>query len=69
MRYEMKKLEKMLDRKYETIRIYLARPEFAHIKIETFSHGKFIVNITEDDILKLRDLITRRPTNKYKKTK
>ena len=65
MRYEMKNLEKMLDRKYETIRMYLARPEFSHIKIERHKIGKFVVNMDSEDLLKLRNLITRRPNHKY----
>ena len=65
MRYEMKKLEKMLDRKYETIRMYLARPEFSHIQIERHKIGKFVVNMSTDDLLKLRNLIVRRPNRKY----
>lgn len=69
MRYRIELLEKMLDRKYKTIEIYLSRAEFSHVKIETFAHGKYVVNITEHDILRLRDLITRRSTNKYKKIK
>lgn len=69
MRYRIELLEKMLDRKYGTIKIYLSRAEFSHIKIEIFTHGKYIVNITEYDILRLRDLITRRSTNKNKKIK
>lgn len=69
MRYRIELLEKMLDRKYKTIKTYLSRAEFSHIIIETFTHGKYVVNITEHDILRLRDLITRRSTNKYKKIK
>lgn len=65
MRYKIEVLEKMLDRKYETIRMYLARPEFSHIKIERHKIGKFVVNMNTDDLLRLRNLIARRPTYKY----
>ena len=65
MKYKIEVLEKMLDRKYETIRMYLARPEFSHIKIERHKIGKFVVNMNTDDLLKLRNLIARRPTYKY----
>ena len=65
----MSALEKMLDRKYETIRIYLARPEFSHIKIERHKAGKFVVNMNTDDLLRLRNLIARRPNHKYKEIK
>ena len=65
MRYKMSALEKMLDRKYETIRMYLARAEFSHIKIERHKVGKFFVNINTYDLLKLINLIARRPNYKY----
>ena len=65
MKYKIEALEKMLDRKYETIRIYLARPEFSHIKIERHKTGKFVVNMNTDDLLRLRNLIVRRPNSKY----
>ena len=65
MKYKIEVLEKMLDRKYETIRMYLARPEFSHIKIERHKARKFVVNMNTDDLLRLRNLITRRPNHKY----
>ena len=65
MRYKMSALEKMLDRKYETIKIYLSRAEFSHIKIERHKTGTFVVNMNTDDLLRLRNLIARRPNHKY----
>ena len=65
MKYKIEVLEKMLDRKYATIKIYLARAEFSHIKIERYKAGKFAVNMNTDDLLKLRNLIARRPNSKY----
>lgn len=65
MKYKIEVLEKMLDRKYATIKTYLARAEFSHIKIERHKIGKFVVNMNTDDLLRLRNLIARRPNSKY----
>ena len=67
LNYKIETLEKMLDRKYATILVYLDRAEFQHIQIKTNKNGKFFSNVTLKDIEALKDMFERRQCNKYKK--
>lgn len=65
LNYKIETLEKMLDRKYQTIIIYLDRPEFKHIEVKRSKAGKFFSNVTWEDIKALKNLFDRRQCNKY----
>lgn len=66
MNYKVKTLEKILNRKFPTIKIYLARAEFSHIKIEKNKDGKFVANVSKEDIEALKKLFISRKNGYYK---
>lgn len=65
LNYKKETFEKMFDRKYATILLYLDRPEFKHIQVKRNKFGKFFTNVTWDDINALKNLFERRRCNKY----
>ena len=51
--------EKLIGAKFETIRKYLCRSEFAHIKrISKDKHKAYFLNVTMNDIRRLKELYT-----------
>ena len=51
--------EKLIGAKFETIRKYLCRSEFAHIKrISKDKHKAYFLNVTMNDIRRLQELCT-----------
>jgi hypothetical protein len=58
MNYKVKTIEKLLDRKYQTIRMYLDRSEFQHIVIKQSKYGdKYFANVSDEDLALLQRLI------------
>ena len=75
MDYTIKHLEYKLKISFKTIRVYLCRAEFNHIKQEVRrvknQEIKYITNITAHDLMRLEKLISTRRTlsKKPKETK
>ena len=65
MKYKIKELEKILDRKYSTIKVYLDRAEFNHIEIIKNKSGRFFTNVSKKDIETLRNMFLKRQNSKY----
>ena len=58
MNYKVTTIEKLLDRKYATIRVYLDRAEFQHIVIKKSKNGdKYFTNVSDEDLILLQRLI------------
>lgn len=57
---KLEDLEIFLNRKEETIKKYLCRSEFSKIKIKRINKEKFLINTSENDILRLKELIDYR---------
>ena len=53
-------LEKILNRKCCTIKLYLDRAEFSHISTFKDKAGKWFTNITANDIENLKNLLANR---------
>lgn len=61
MNYKIKTLEKILDRKIETIRVYLDRAEFQHIKVKKTETGiRYFADVSDEDVEQLKFLCTRK---------
>lgn len=75
MDYTIKHLEYKLKVTFKTIKIYLCRAEFNHIKQEVrkikSQEIKYITNVTDYDLIRLENLISTRRTisKKPKETK
>lgn len=69
MNYKVTKIEKLLDRKYQTIRVYLSRAEFQHIKVVSIGKDRFFLNMTLDDIASLKLLLNCRQCCRYIRNK
>ena len=69
MAFKAKELEKILKRKYQTIRVYLSRAEFQHIKITTIKKDRIFLNMTSDDIASLKLLLNCRQCCRYMRNK
>lgn len=66
MDYTIKHLEHKLKVTFKTLRIYLCRAEFAHIKQEVrkikSQEIKYVTNVTDYDLIRLEQLISNRRT-------
>ena len=60
MNYKVKTIEKILNRKYQTIKVYLDRPEFKHIYTDEIKNEKYFMNITKEDIDILKEMFDKR---------
>jgi hypothetical protein len=69
MAYKAKELEKILNRKYQTIRVYLSRAEFQHIKVVSIEKERIFLNMTLDDIASLKLLLNCRQCCRYIRNK
>lgn len=60
MKYKVKALERLVNRKYQTLMLYFSRAEFSHIKVIRTKKGVYFDNITYDDINRLKELFEYR---------
>lgn len=69
MAYKAKELEKILKRKYKTIRVYLSRAEFQHIQVVSIGKDRIFLNMTLDDVVSLKLLLNCRQCYRYIRNK
>lgn len=69
MNIKTETMEKMLNRKCQTIRLYLDRAEFSHIQYASTKEGGFFANVTEEDLKTLKGLFDSRRCCRYVRSK
>lgn len=69
MEFKARELEKILKRKYQTIKVYISRAEFSHIKVTTIGKDRVFLNVTLDDIASLKLLLNCRQCCRYIRSK
>jgi hypothetical protein len=61
MNYKIKTLEKILDRKYPTIMVFLDRAEFQHIKVKETKTGiRYFADVSDEDLEQLKFICARK---------
>ena len=58
--YKLSTLKRVLKRSEATIKLYLCRAEFSHIEFRKIEGVPCYVNITDEDVNRLKDLMIKR---------
>lgn len=69
MKIKIETMEEILNRKCQTIKLYLDRAEFSHIQYASAKEGGFFANVTVEDLKTLKGLFNSRRCCRYVRSK